>query len=67
MFDSVFLSGTIAPALSGSVAEWLKAAVLKTAEGETLPRVLILGCFQLHLMTSSPSSNVEKWEIGRVA
>lgn len=41
MFDSVFLSGTIAPALSGSVAEWLKAAVLKTAEGETLPRVRI--------------------------
>ncbi len=36
-FDSVLRSGTMAPRASGGVAEWFKAAVLKTAEGETLP------------------------------
>jgi hypothetical protein len=32
-FDSLFLSGSIA-ARCGSVAEWFKAAVLKTADGQ---------------------------------
>lgn len=33
-FDSVLRSGTIAARNCGSVAEWLKAAVLKTADGK---------------------------------
>ena len=42
VFDSVFRSGTIAAApVCGGVAEWFKAAVLKTADGETCPRVRI--------------------------
>ena len=33
-FDSVLRSGSMAARKCGSVAEWLKAAVLKTADGK---------------------------------